>query len=87
MMQVIRPANKFSLTPKICLALAAMMGSASLSAQDDIAEITARGQELFFERVSCWICHGENAEGLIGPSRPVAAARADAHGHSGAARL
>ncbi len=67
-MQAIRPANKVSLTPKICLALAAMMGSASLSAQDDIAEITARGQELFFERVSCWICHGENAEGLIGPS-------------------
>jgi len=67
-MQAIRPANKVSLTPKICLALAALIGSSSLWAQADIAEITARGQELFFERVSCWICHGENAEGLIGPS-------------------
>ena len=32
------------------------------------AEKTVRGEELFFERVSCWICHGENAEGLLGPS-------------------
>ena len=42
--------------------------SGNLAAQDEIAELSARGEALFFERVSCWICHGENAEGLIGPS-------------------
>ena len=50
------------------LVLVALTGSTSLQAQDEIAELAARGQELFFERVSCWICHGENADGLIGPS-------------------
>ena len=47
-------------------ALCALSGS--LVAQDEIADLSARGEGLFFERVSCWICHGENAEGLIGPS-------------------
>lgn len=47
-------------------ALCALSGN--LVAQDEIADLSARGEELFFERVSCWICHGENAEGLIGPS-------------------
>ena len=42
--------------------------SSNLVAQDDIAELSARGEALFFERVSCWICHGENADGLIGPT-------------------
>ena len=47
-------------------ALCALSGN--LVAQDEIADLSARGEGLFFERVSCWICHGENAEGLIGPS-------------------
>jgi len=50
------------------LAIIALTGSASVEAQNEMADLTARGQDLFFERVSCWICHGENAEGLIGPS-------------------
>ena len=50
------------------LAIIALTGSATVEAQDELADLTTRGQTLFFERVSCWICHGENAEGLIGPS-------------------
>jgi len=50
------------------LVLAGLMASTCLQAQDELADLTARGQELFFERVSCWICHGENADGLIGPT-------------------
>ncbi|HEY5623639.1 MAG TPA: hypothetical protein VIV14_07740 [Gammaproteobacteria bacterium] len=54
------------LTPGLFPALLAL--STNISAQDDIAELSARGEALFFERVSCWICHGENADGLVGPS-------------------
>jgi mono/diheme cytochrome c family protein len=67
-MHAIRPTYKSCLLLKICLALVALTGSSSLWAQDEIAELTARGNDLFMERVSCWICHGENAEGLVGPS-------------------
>jgi DNA-binding beta-propeller fold protein YncE/mono/diheme cytochrome c family protein len=67
-MQAIRPACKPSFSLKIVLALAAMAGYSGAWAQDEIAELTARGNDLFMERVSCWICHGENAEGLVGPS-------------------
>ena len=41
--------NKGSL-PVGCLVLVALTGSTGLRAQDEIAELTARGQELFFER-------------------------------------
>lgn len=37
-------------------------------AQDDAAALSARGKELYFERVSCWVCHGDQAEGRVGPS-------------------
>ena len=67
-MRRIRLATKFSMPLRICLALGTMAASSSLWAQDEIAELTARGHDLFMERVSCWICHGENAEGLVGPS-------------------
>ena len=30
--------------------------------------MSARGKELYFERVSCWVCHGDNAEGRVGPT-------------------
>jgi len=61
-----RPAN--ASRPCRYLVLAGLMASTCLQAQDELADLTARGQELFFERVSCWICHGENADGLIGPT-------------------
>ena len=68
-MSAVRPIiSNSTLMPKIWLALAAITASTGLWAQEDIAGLTARGEELFFERISCWICHGENAEGLLGPS-------------------
>jgi DNA-binding beta-propeller fold protein YncE len=44
------------------------MLSASAVAEDSLDELSTRGKELYFERVSCWVCHGDNAEGRIGPS-------------------
>lgn len=38
------------------------------SAKDDLAALEARGKALYFERVSCWVCHGDKAEGRVGPS-------------------
>ena len=37
-------------------------------AQDDPATLAERGKALYFERVSCWVCHGDNAEGGVGPT-------------------
>jgi len=44
-----------------------LMGNAAL-AQDDPSIIAERGKALYFERVSCWVCHGDNAEGGVGPT-------------------
>ena len=41
---------------------------ATLQAQDEIAALSDRGQALYFERVSCWVCHGDDAEGRVGPT-------------------
>ena len=46
----------------------AFLFATAVEAQDDIAELSARGQELYFERVSCWVCHGDDAEGRVGPT-------------------
>ncbi len=54
---------------KKLFALGVVLFSASASyAQENLAELGERGKELYFERVSCWVCHGDNAEGRIGPS-------------------
>ena len=37
-------------------------------ADEDIAALSAQGKELFTARVSCWVCHGDNAEGGVGPT-------------------
>ena len=37
-------------------------------AGDDIVALSARGKALFWQPASCWVCHGENAEGRIGPN-------------------
>ena len=31
-------------------------------------ELLEKGEQLYFEDVSCWVCHGDNAEGRVGPS-------------------
>lgn len=53
---------------KLILALTALLFSAGATADDNLDELSAKGKELYFERVSCWVCHGDNAEGRIGPS-------------------
>ncbi len=65
-MQPSRLTNLLSLPLKSVLTLIALTASTGLLAQDEIAELAVRGGDLFFERVSCWICHGENADGLVG---------------------
>jgi DNA-binding beta-propeller fold protein YncE len=50
------------------LAVSGLLFGASATADDNFEELSARGKELYFERVSCWVCHGDNAEGRIGPS-------------------
>lgn len=52
----------------LILTVSAFLLSASAIAEDNLEELSARGKELYFERVSCWVCHGDNAEGRIGPS-------------------
>jgi len=37
-------------------------------AQEDLAALSERGRVLYFERVSCWVCHGDDAEGRVGPT-------------------
>ena len=38
------------------------------SASEGINQLEKRGKALFFQQASCWVCHGKNAEGIIGPS-------------------
>jgi len=52
----------------IPLILTSLLLGSTAQAQDDIAALTERGKALYFERVSCWVCHGDNAEGGIGPT-------------------
>ena len=37
-------------------------------AQAGIDSLLGRGEELYNQNASCWVCHGRQAEGLIGPS-------------------
>ena len=33
-----------------------------------VEELVARGGELFHADIGCWVCHGDNAQGLVGPT-------------------
>ncbi|MGI9271909.1 MAG: hypothetical protein ACR2QT_09045 [Woeseiaceae bacterium] len=46
----------------------AVLFNLSAATASEIDELSAKGKEVYFERVSCWVCHGDNAEGRIGPS-------------------
>ena len=37
-------------------------------AQDSVEVLVERGSELFNADIGCWVCHGETAEGLVGPT-------------------
>jgi len=52
--------------PLVCLTL--MLGASAAQAQENLQALSERGKELYFERVSCWVCHGDEAEGRIGPT-------------------
>ena len=43
-----------------------LLGGAA-SAQT-VEELVARGSELFNADIGCWVCHGENAQGVVGPT-------------------
>lgn len=52
------------------LGLLTLCSSGSYAAMEDeaVADITAKGEALFFSKASCWVCHGKTAEGVVGPS-------------------
>ena len=50
------------------LLLTCLLSGNAVLAQDDPATLAAHGKALYFERVSCWVCHGDNAEGGVGPT-------------------
>lgn len=53
---------------RIFMAASIVVCGGSAMAETYIAELSARGKALYFERVSCWVCHGDVAEGRVGPS-------------------
>ena len=42
--------------------------STPTAAQDSVEALVERGSELFNADIGCWVCHGETAEGLVGPT-------------------
>ena len=45
--------------------------SNTVFAQDGTTDLEAmgvKGKELYFERVSCWVCHSDDASGGVGPT-------------------
>ena len=48
--------------------VAVAMFDVGLNAQVSVDELAERGQEVYGSDVGCWVCHGETAEGLLGPS-------------------
>jgi len=48
--------------------LSLVISSAHAADPEEVAALAARGEEIFRQPAACWTCHGENAEGLIGPS-------------------
>lgn len=53
----------------LALTLAALLvTTVNAQAQEDLTALSERGKTFYFERVSCWVCHGDDAEGRIGPS-------------------
>jgi len=39
-----------------------------VAAQEKLELLVEQGEELFNRNASCWVCHGKNGEGLIGPT-------------------
>lgn len=56
------------ITKLLLVACLAALFAGTSQAQDDIDALSERGRALYFERVSCWVCHGDDAEGRVGPT-------------------
>ena len=50
------------------LSLLIFVLSAGLATAQTNEELISRGEALYFEQVSCWVCHGDDAAGRIGPT-------------------
>jgi len=37
---------------------------AQMDSTIDLEAMSAKGKELYFERVSCWVCHSDDASGV-----------------------
>jgi mono/diheme cytochrome c family protein len=53
---------------RIGMTMLAGLISSIACAQEGVDTLVERGGELFNQNASCWVCHGRNAEGLIGPA-------------------
>lgn len=59
--------GKFALSARVILLVSSM--SQAFAAEDvEVQSLAERGEAIFRQPSSCWVCHGENAEGRVGPS-------------------
>lgn len=53
----------------IAYLLQAISANSALAADENyVQSLAERGEEIFRKPASCWVCHGENAQGRVGPS-------------------
>lgn len=57
-----------AISGRLAISFASLCAVNNLFAQSDIEGLVAQGEELYFQQVSCWVCHGDDAEGRIGPT-------------------
>ena len=48
--------------------LCATLSIGGTASAQSVENLVARGSELFHSDIGCWVCHGETAEGLVGPT-------------------
>ena len=48
--------------------LCATLSIGGTASAQTLEDLVARGSELFHSDIGCWVCHGEGAEGLVGPT-------------------
>ena len=51
-----------------CMTMLAGLLSGVVCAEEGVELMVERGGELYNENASCWVCHGRQADGLIGPA-------------------
>ena len=48
--------------------LCATLSIGGTASAQSVEELVARGSELFHADIGCWVCHGETAQGVVGPT-------------------